>query len=383
MAEGTRMLQRRATEAVWNTSDYVLAAGEIGFVTDTGSFKIGNGTSPWSELDYAFDGLYLPILGKAADSELLDGVSADFFVKSADASVSPTNDSYVKRTADGGVKGTNATENDELTSLQQMNAALLVNKQLPVARTITASATLVSGDANSIVMVNHSSLTAQVVATVPPNSSVAYPVGTTIEITSIGAGGTKISPGAGVTINGSTNAMPGYGSVRLVKTGTDTWFGSAIAAGKRLPTIKYRIVASGTSYSSYTFVPWDTLDSNETYNPDNEWFSIPGSGIATARRIIVNKDGEYLFSVALATDGDGSPTFCRLAQMTADNSSSGMKVRGVQSLTAVCCFSTRIRVTAGESFGVQHGAGAGNQGLADAEATGGDPFYFKITRLSD
>lgn len=95
MAEGTRMQQRRATEAVWNTSDYVLAPGELGVTTDTGIIKIGNGTSPWSELEIAFDSEYLPILGKAADSELLDGVSADFFIKEADTSTSPTPDTYV------------------------------------------------------------------------------------------------------------------------------------------------------------------------------------------------------------------------------------------------------------------------------------------------
>lgn len=121
MAEGTRMQQRRATEAVWTTSDYVLAAGELGVTTDTGIIKVGNGTSPWSELDIAFGSEYLPILGKAADSELLDGIGAASFVKVADTSVTATNDSYVKRTADGGVKGSDATEVTELTTLAQLN----------------------------------------------------------------------------------------------------------------------------------------------------------------------------------------------------------------------------------------------------------------------
>jgi hypothetical protein len=48
----TRMQQRRGSAAQWTSANPVLAAGEIGFVTDTGKFKMGNGTSTWSELEY-------------------------------------------------------------------------------------------------------------------------------------------------------------------------------------------------------------------------------------------------------------------------------------------------------------------------------------------
>ena len=50
-----RMQQRRGTAAQWNAADPVLAAGEIGFETDTGKFKIGNGSSVWSALLYFTD----------------------------------------------------------------------------------------------------------------------------------------------------------------------------------------------------------------------------------------------------------------------------------------------------------------------------------------
>lgn len=49
----TRIQLRRGTASQWaSSSDVVLAAGEIGFETDTNSFKIGNGEIPWSELPY-------------------------------------------------------------------------------------------------------------------------------------------------------------------------------------------------------------------------------------------------------------------------------------------------------------------------------------------
>jgi len=48
----TRMQQRRGTAAQWTAANPVLAAGEIGFETDTNKFKMGNGSSAWSALTY-------------------------------------------------------------------------------------------------------------------------------------------------------------------------------------------------------------------------------------------------------------------------------------------------------------------------------------------
>jgi hypothetical protein len=56
----TKMAQRRGTAAEWTTANTVLLAGEIGFETDTGYFKIGDGTTAWTTLLYAnprFDSL--------------------------------------------------------------------------------------------------------------------------------------------------------------------------------------------------------------------------------------------------------------------------------------------------------------------------------------
>lgn len=43
---------RRDTATSWTTIDPILAEGEIGLETDTGKFKIGNGTDLWSVLPY-------------------------------------------------------------------------------------------------------------------------------------------------------------------------------------------------------------------------------------------------------------------------------------------------------------------------------------------
>jgi hypothetical protein len=55
----TRMLQRRGTAAQWISTNSgngpILAAGEIGFESDTNKFKIGDGINHWINLDYFVD----------------------------------------------------------------------------------------------------------------------------------------------------------------------------------------------------------------------------------------------------------------------------------------------------------------------------------------
>jgi len=61
--------------------------------------------------------------------------------------------------------------------------------------------------------------------TVPPNSSVAFSVGTNITILQTGAGQTTVTAGAGVTINSSLGLKlrAQWSSGTLVKRATDTW----------------------------------------------------------------------------------------------------------------------------------------------------------------
>ena len=48
----TRMIQRRGTAAEWTAANPVLAAGEIGFETDTTKFKFGDGVTAWADITY-------------------------------------------------------------------------------------------------------------------------------------------------------------------------------------------------------------------------------------------------------------------------------------------------------------------------------------------
>lgn len=51
----TRMQQRRGTAAEWTTANPVLAAGEIGYETDTGKFKFGDGVNTWDSIQHFAD----------------------------------------------------------------------------------------------------------------------------------------------------------------------------------------------------------------------------------------------------------------------------------------------------------------------------------------
>ena len=52
----SRLQNRRDTAANWTTNNPTLAAGEIGYETDTAKFKIGTGSDNWSILGYTQNG---------------------------------------------------------------------------------------------------------------------------------------------------------------------------------------------------------------------------------------------------------------------------------------------------------------------------------------
>lgn len=61
---------------------------------------------------------------------------------------------------------------------------------------------------------------------IPPNSSVAFPIGTEVEIVQQGAGVVTVDPGSGVTLNsrGGVFDLAGQYAVAMVKKlATDTW----------------------------------------------------------------------------------------------------------------------------------------------------------------
>ena len=84
------------------------------------------------------------------------------------------------------------------------------------------SYTLVLADAGKqVTMTNASAST----LTIPPNASVAYVVGTRIQVIQLGAGAVTLTPGAAVTVSSlaTTLVMSQFQVATLIKTATNTW----------------------------------------------------------------------------------------------------------------------------------------------------------------
>ena len=139
---------RRGTAAQWTAANPTLAEGEMGVETDTGQFKVGDGTTAWNSLAPPFPPLYF-------------------------------------------------TENVK-----------------------TANYTLALADVAKVVAVNSSS---NLTLTVPLNSSVAFPLGTVINVYRAGTGSVTISGAAGVTVRNAGAISDQFGEVSLRKRGTDEW----------------------------------------------------------------------------------------------------------------------------------------------------------------
>ena len=94
-----------------------------------------------------------------------------------------------------------------------------------IATTLSTTAyTLVLADAGKLIEMNSGSA---LTVTVPPNSSVAFPVGTVIEVSRIGAGSVSLVAGVGVTLRiptGSTLALRAqYSTAGLRKRAENEW----------------------------------------------------------------------------------------------------------------------------------------------------------------
>jgi hypothetical protein len=93
------------------------------------------------------------------------------------------------------------------------------------AQTGTTYTTVLADNGKLVTQTNASAIT----TTIPPNSSVAYPVGAQINVTQFGAGQVTFAQGAGVTIvsTGGSGSAPKlrtqYSTATAIQTATDTW----------------------------------------------------------------------------------------------------------------------------------------------------------------
>lgn len=93
---------------------------------------------------------------------------------------------------------------------------------LPVVEMKTADHTLVLADAGKHLRMNATVANA---VTIPPNSSVAFAIGTDVWVEQTGTGATTVVAGAGVTLRSTVGDHPSarYGVVHYRKIASDTW----------------------------------------------------------------------------------------------------------------------------------------------------------------
>jgi len=108
-----------------------------------------------------------------------------------------------------------------LTASEQNQLATAI---IAIRASTAASSTAVLADDGKLVTMSNASANT---FTVPPNSSVAFGIGTQLNIAQLGAGSTSIVAGAGVTLNSAGSKLTlgaQYALCTCVKTDTNEWF---------------------------------------------------------------------------------------------------------------------------------------------------------------
>jgi hypothetical protein len=200
----TQIQIRRGTAAQWTSTNPTLASGEQGFETDTGKMKIGNGSTAWNSLAYLGAGTVTSI---TAGTGLSGGTITSTGTIAIDSTVATLTDTQTL---------TNKTLTDP-----KINLAFTADSGSSYTAVLTDNGKVVTMD-------NGSGNTFRL----PTNASVAFPIGTQINVLQIGAGQTTINAVTSGTTTiqstGGTAAAPKlrarYSAATCLKAGTDLWY---------------------------------------------------------------------------------------------------------------------------------------------------------------
>ena len=190
--------------------------GDITAVNAGTNIDVTNGTGPTPTVALAID---------AAVSMGSDGSGVDVTFHSSTAGDNMLWDASEEKLVITGTNGQNALEvadgdvsiTDSLTVSGGLVAPLQINAQTGTTYTFVAA------DAGKLVT---SSNGAAQTITIPPNSSVAFAIGTQIIVQNIGSANATLAQGSGVTIQSkdSNKEIDGqFAAATCIKTATDTW----------------------------------------------------------------------------------------------------------------------------------------------------------------
>ena len=272
-----RIQMRRGTTSEWNSADPILNEGEIGYNSTLASFKIGDGESLWSELDYyqAAASITPNEIGAIASTEknAADGVA-----------ILDANKNVVTALS---VVFEGATANDFETLLTATEPASDITISLPnstdtlVGRATTDTLTnkSISGSTNTLSNIGNGSLT---------NSAI------TINGTSVSLGG-SITTGDITTVTAGTG-LSGGGSTADVTLSIDTTVTADLATAQ---TLSNKTI-SGSTNTITNLANTSLTNSSVTVNGSS--ISLGGSATVTA----VNPNALTIGTGLSGTSYDGS-----------------------------------------------------------------------------
>jgi hypothetical protein len=208
-----RLQNRRDTAANWTANNPTLAAGEIGLETDTAKYKMGDGTTAWNSLAYAYTAGAAGATGPtgpigATGPTGVTGITGPTGPVGATGPTGPTG-------ATGPAGATGASGATGAGGVENVNAQ------------VGTTYTFVLTDRDDLVTASNGSAQTY---TIPLNSSVAFPTGSLVNLIQIGTAQVTVQGAGGVTVlsTGATAATPKtrarYSAMTLIKAGTDTWY---------------------------------------------------------------------------------------------------------------------------------------------------------------
>jgi hypothetical protein len=215
----SRLQNRRDTAANWTSNNPTLAAGEIGLETDTAKYKMGDGATAWNSLAYAYTAGAAGATGPTGPI----GATGPTGVVGASGATGPIG--VTGPTGPIGVTGPTGVSGP--TGATGAGGVEAVNAQ------VGTTYTFVLTDRDDLVTASNGSAQTY---TIPLNSSVAFPIGSLVNLIQIGTLQVTVVGAGGVTLNstGATSSQPKtrarYSVMTLIKAGTDTWYATGDVA---------------------------------------------------------------------------------------------------------------------------------------------------------